>query len=116
MRLTKSKLKQLIKEEISSCLKEMRFHDITGDPLTPKASFYRLDQLKTVENLIDQFIEVVNNPGVRMKAYDKLEQAIEDLGSWGTRQLTDKYRELFTALTGAGLDDLKKNLLNLIGS
>jgi len=123
MKLTKSKLKQLIKEEISSCLKEMRFHDITGDPLTPKASHKRLEQTGAIATAIDHFILAINNsPGIRMEAYDNLARAIKEMGGWpeGTRQLEEKYAELFAALQGASDREwgalTQQNLLNLIGS
>ena len=98
----------------------MQFDDQTGDPLDPEASHKRLDQTGAIADAIDQFIPAINNsPGARMEAYDNLARAIEKMGGWseGTRQLEEKYTELFTALKGAGEWGAltQQNLLQLIG-
>ena len=143
MKLTKSRLNRIIKEEIQKVLyewpegeaqlapgkrdrknrvEETQFDDQTGNPLDPEASRIRLNQTGAIAGAIDQFILAINNsPGARMEAYDNLARAIKEMGGWpeGTRQLGKKYTELFTALKGASDRDwgalTQQNLLQLIG-
>ena len=122
MKLTKSKLKQLIKEELQKVLyewpegeaqlapgkrdrknrvEEMQYDDQTGDALDPEASFDILRRLKPVEQSIGNFIKAIEakDASQRMEAYNNLAGAIEKMGNWpsGWRHI-----ELERALAAAG--------------